>query len=119
MNKNPSCPKCRCAEVVKNGKVKEKQRIKCKSCSFQFTLLTPREHPANEKALAIVLYTLGLSMNAISKLFGISAYSVLRWVRNFAVASQTLGVPPQSRGLTNFWLGETLVFLGAKEHEYS
>ena len=65
MNKNPSCPKCKCAEVVKNGKINEKQRFKCKKCSFQFTRLTPRGYADSEKAFAVVLYNLGLSMNAI------------------------------------------------------
>ncbi len=65
MNKNPSCPKCKCAEVVKNGKINEKQSLKCKKCSFQFTRLTPRGYADSEKAFAVVLYNLGLSMNAI------------------------------------------------------
>ena len=65
MNKNPSCPKCKCAEVVKNGKINEKQRFKCKKCSFQFTRLTPRGYADSEKAFAVVLYNLELSMNAI------------------------------------------------------
>lgn len=65
MNKNPSCPKCKCAEVAKNGKINEKQRLKCKKCSFQFTRLTPRGYADSEKAFAVVLYNLGLSMNAI------------------------------------------------------
>ena len=65
MNKNPSCPKCKCAEVVKNGKINEKQRFKCKKCSFQFTRLTPRGYADSEKSFAVVLYNLELSMNAI------------------------------------------------------
>ena len=84
MNKNPACPKCKSVEVVKNGKVKEKQRVKCKECSFQFTRLTPRGRPASEKALAIILYTLGLSMNAIAKFVGVSTPAVLNWIRDFA-----------------------------------
>ena len=65
MNKNPSCPKCKCAEVVKNGKINEKQMVKCKKCSFQFTRLTPRGYADSEKSFAVVLYNLELSMNAI------------------------------------------------------
>ncbi len=65
MNKNPSCPKCKCAEVVKNGKINEKQSLKCKKCSFQFTRLTPRGYADSEKSFAVVLYNLELSMNAI------------------------------------------------------
>ncbi len=70
--------------VIKNGKVKEKQRYKCKNCSLQFVRLTPRGHPPEEKARVINLYTQGLSMRAIAKICNISATSVLRWIRNFA-----------------------------------
>lgn len=93
MNKNPSCPKCQCAEVVRNGKVKEKQCVKCKNCSFRFTRLIPRGHAPSEKALAIVLCTLELSMNAISKIFDVSAQSVLNWARNFAIANYEKPAP--------------------------
>ena len=84
MNKNPACPRCKSMEVVKNGKVEEKQRVKCKKCSFQFTRLTPRGRPAKDKVLAVTLYISGLSMNAIAKLLEVSTPTVLDWIRNFA-----------------------------------
>jgi transposase len=78
------CPKCHSQEVIKNGKHLGKQRHRCKVCGYQFTRTTPRGKPANEKAGAILLYTLGLSMNAIARLFQVSTPAVLRWIRNFA-----------------------------------
>ena len=84
MNEKPACPKCKGTEVKKNGKVQGKQRFKCKSCSYQFTRLTPRGRPANEKAMAITLYTLGLSMRAIAKIFNLSPNAVLKWIKAFA-----------------------------------
>ena len=93
MNKNPTCPRCDTHEVVKNGKVAEKQRFKCKKCSFQFTRLSPRGRPAKEKAMAVILYTLGLSMNAIAKLFNVSTPAVLAWIRKFAIASYEKPAP--------------------------
>lgn len=71
-------------EVVKNGKVQGKQRYKCKSCSLQFTRLTPRGRPAQEKAMAVTLYTLGLSIRAIARLIGVSPTAVLKWIKTFA-----------------------------------
>ena len=68
----------------KNGKVLGKQRFKCKACSYQFTRLTPRGRPANEKAMAITLHTLGLSMRAIAKIFHFSPNAVLKWIKAFA-----------------------------------
>ena len=84
MNEKPPCPKCQSIEVVKNGKVQEKQRYKCKSCSLQFTRLTPRGRPAQEKAMAVTLYTLGLSIRAIARLIGVSPTAVLKWIKTFA-----------------------------------
>ena len=84
MNEKPPCPKCQSIEVVKNGKVQGKQRYKCKSCSLQFTRLTPRGRPAQEKAMAVTLYTLGLSIRAIARLIGVSPTAVLKWIKTFA-----------------------------------
>lgn len=84
MNEKPPCPKCQSREVVKNGKVQGKQRDKCKSCSLQFTRLTPRGRPAQEKAMAVTLYTLGLSIRAIARLIGVSPTAVLKWIKTFA-----------------------------------
>ena len=84
MNEKPPCPKCQSIEVVKNGKVQRKQRYKCKSCSLQFTRLTPRGRPAQEKAMAVTLYTLGLSIRAIARLIGVSPTAVLKWIKTFA-----------------------------------
>ncbi len=87
MNKKPACPKCESPDVVKNGNVQGKQRFKRKSRCFQFTRLTPRGRPAKEKAMAVTLYTLGLSMTAIAKLFNVSANAVLKWIKAFAKAN--------------------------------
>ena len=84
MNEKPPCPKCQSREVVKNGKVQGKQRYKCKSCSLQFTSLTPRGRPAQEKAMAVTLYTQGLSIRAIARLIEVSPSAVLKWIKTFA-----------------------------------
>lgn len=78
------CPKCKCSRIVKNGHSQGKQRYRCKSCGFQFTRTTPRGHPASEKAMAILLYTMGLSLSSIARMFKVSTPAVLRWVRLFA-----------------------------------
>ena len=38
----------------------------------------------NGKAMAILLYTLGLSFNAIARIYGVATSTVMRWVRDFA-----------------------------------
>jgi len=81
---NPNCPKCKSSQTVKNGFLCNRQRYKCKECGYQFTRTTPRGKPMKDKLLAIVLYMHGLSLNAIARLFNVSAPAVLKWVRNFA-----------------------------------
>lgn len=78
------CPRCQHHHFVKNGFVNSVQRYKCKACHYQWTRTTPRGHPTQHKRLSVLLYCHGISMNAISKLFQVSATAVLKWIRNFA-----------------------------------
>ena len=78
------CPKCTSSHVVKNGSVKGIRKHICRVCGFQFTRTTPRGKPLKTKILAVVMYMSGLSINRIGKLCGVSAQSVLNWIRIFA-----------------------------------
>lgn len=93
MNKNPACPKCKSDQVIKSGKVQGKQRFRCKHCNYQFTRTTPRGRPMKEKAMAVILYTLGLSLNVIAKIFNVSTPAVLYWIRAFAIANYEKPAP--------------------------
>jgi transposase len=44
----------------------------------------PRGRPLWQKSLAVFLYCHGVSMNALGKMFGVHASSVLQWIRRFA-----------------------------------
>lgn len=72
-----NCPKCSSPQISKNGKIKGVQRYKCKECQYQFTRTIPRERPATDKALALTLYLMGVSMNAIGRLIKVSTPAVL------------------------------------------
>jgi len=78
------CPKCNQEHIVKNGIIWEKQRFKCKECGYQFTSPLPRGKSQKIKINSLVLYLSGLSMNAIAHILGVSAQSVMRWIREFA-----------------------------------
>ena len=84
MNEKPNCPKCDAVDVVKNGKTRGKQRVKCKNCNFQFTSLVPRGYPPETKAKVIELYNHGLSIRAAARLQGVSRSSALNWIKEFA-----------------------------------
>ena len=115
MNEKPPCPTCQSIEVVKNGKVQGKQRYKCKSCSLQFTRLTPRGRPAQEKAMAVTLYTLGLSIRAIARLIGVSPTAVLKWIKTFAKTHYEKPAPGDAIIVE---LDEMWHYLGSKKTSY-
>ena len=115
MDVKPPCPKCQSREVVKNGKVQGKQRYKCKSCSLQFTRLTPRGRPAQEKAMAVTLYTLGLSIRAIARLIGVSPTAVLKWIKTFAKTHYEKPAPGDAIIVE---LDEMWHYLGSKKTSY-
>ncbi len=106
------CPKCHSPTIVKNGKHLGRQRYRCKNCGFQFTRTTPRGRPSSEKALAILLYTPGLSMNAIARLLKVSTPAVLRWVRTFAEKSYEKPEPGEAVIVE---LDEMWHYLGSKK----
>ena len=108
----PGCPKCLTEKVVKNGHHLGRQRYRCKSCGFQYTRVDPRGRPASEKAGAILLYTMGLSLNAIARIYNVSAQTVLRWVRNFAEKTYE---KPEPREAVVVELDEMWHYLGSKK----
>ena len=92
----PKCPKCSSSKTYKNGKVKGVQRYKCKECHYQFTRTTPRGRSAADKALAVTLYLMGVSMNAIGRLLQVSTPAVLSWIRKFALDNYEKPEPAQA-----------------------
>ena len=85
MDEHPdACPACRGTVLIRSGHACGRQRWKCKGCGRQFTRTEPRGKPAALKQQAVALYCLGLSMNAIGKHIGVSAQSVMRWLRRHA-----------------------------------
>ncbi|MDR2573772.1 MAG: IS1 family transposase, partial [Desulfovibrio sp.] len=68
----PECKNCKSAKVVKSGKIRGKQRYKCKDCAYNFVIGDGRtnEKIAALKALCVLLYSLGKgSYNMMGKLF--------------------------------------------------
>mgnify|MGYP000854152258 CR=1 FL=1 len=78
------CKNCGSTHYMKNDKVREKQRYKCKECGYNFVIGDEREKVGHEgKALAILLYSTGkASYGFIAKLFNVSRTAVLKWIRN-------------------------------------
>lgn len=75
------CRKCGSTAAHKSGMINGVQRYKCKQCGYQYTKTTPQGKPAKDKLLALLFCFSGLSMNVSAKIIGVTAQSVMRWVR--------------------------------------
>jgi transposase len=79
-----TCPYCQSEHLIKNGSSYGVPKWRCKDCGRPTSFKPPRGEPAWKKDTAVLLYTLGLSMNAIGKLLGVSTPSILNWIRAHA-----------------------------------
>ena len=71
MNEKPVCPKCKSTDVKRMVKSKENKGLSANHVLTGSHAYLPRGRSANEKAMTITLYTLGLSMRAIAKIFNL------------------------------------------------
>ncbi len=84
--KNPECPQCTSHHVIKSGIVKDRQRFKCKSCGYYFTVAKLGKQIDNYTVIkALQLYIEGVSYREIERLLGISHVSVMNWVRKYGI----------------------------------
>ena len=83
---NPVCPKCDSHIVIKSGIVKERQRFKCKTCNYFFTVEKLGKQIDNYTVIkALQLYIEGVSYREIERLLGVSHVSVMNWVKKYQV----------------------------------
>ncbi|OIN85068.1 transposase domain protein [Francisella sp. TX07-6608] len=81
------CKRCNSQEIHRNGIVRNKQRYKCKSCSYNFVLNDGRINPetAIKRAFTVIMYSLGkCSYGFIGKLFGVSRTTIQNWLEQEA-----------------------------------
>jgi transposase-like protein len=91
-----NCPKCNCSKSVKSGKIKERQRYKCKDCGCNYTVeLKSTAKPKSQKKQALHLYLEGLGFRSIGRILGVSNVSVLNWIRDFGKKVQELNSDSQ------------------------
>jgi transposase-like protein len=80
------CPNCSSDRYIKSGIIKNRQRYKCKDCSYFFTVnkLGKKidDYYVNK---ALQLYLEGLTYREIERILGVSHVSVLNWVKKYNV----------------------------------
>ncbi len=85
------CPKCESDKLLKDGKVKGRQRHRCKECGYRHTvILKSTAKPQSTKRLALQLYLEGLGFRSIGRILNVSNVCVLKWIRFFGKELQNL-----------------------------
>lgn len=81
-----SCPNCGSEHYIKSGIVNNRQRYKCKACSYFFTVFKEGkkidDYYVNK---ALQLYLEGLTYREIERILGVSHVSVINWVKKYGV----------------------------------
>jgi transposase-like protein len=86
-----NCPKCSSRKhLIKSGKIKGKQRYKCKRCNYHFTRVTPKGYPKSIKRMALYLYLEGIGFRSIERILGPSNVTILRWIRDLGIKVEGL-----------------------------
>jgi transposase-like protein len=81
------CPNCQSNQIRKNGHRRGKQNYQCKECRRQ--LITKHSHVGYSLAVkenCLKMYVNGLGFRAIERVTGVNHNTVIRWVRNSAIA---------------------------------
>jgi len=80
------CRFCLSDNAIKSGKVRQKQRYKCKSCCKHFiTDFVSRGVDISIKLQALALIKEGVAFRAVARLIKVSLSAVLKWFKNKAL----------------------------------
>jgi len=109
-----NCPKCNCSKSVKSGKIKYRQRYKCKECGCNYTVeIKSTARPKSQKKQALHLYLEGLGFRSIGRILGVSNVSVLNWIRDFGKKVQELNSDSQEIEMVE--VDEMHSYIGSKK----
>lgn len=80
------CPQCQSDSIVKSGVINKRQRYKCKSCNYFFTVnKLGKKIDQYYVTKALQLYLEGLTYREIERILGISHVSVINWVKKYNI----------------------------------
>ena len=86
MKSAATCPRCRSEATVKAGQVRGRQRRKCKSCGYHFSVgKMGKEIDPYYVVKALQLYLEGMSYREIERIIGVSHVTVSKWVREHGI----------------------------------
>lgn len=86
MNLVPPCPRCKSEATTKAGLVNGRQRFKCKSCNYHYTVQKKgKEIDPYYVTKALQLYLEGMSYREIERIIGVSHLTIGKWVRQHGI----------------------------------
>lgn len=81
------CKRCGGEDINRNGKVRERQRYRCKDCGYTYVEGDTRINKKTEgtEGLVLLIYSTGKgSYRFIARLLGLSSTTVYRWIKSAA-----------------------------------
>jgi transposase-like protein len=109
-----NCPKCNSPIKVKSGKMKGKQRYRCKECGCNYSVeLKSTAKPNSLKRLALHMYLEGLGFRSIGRILGVSHVSVFIWIREFGQKVRELNTENQQIKMVE--VDEIYSYVGSKK----
>ena len=81
----------RCKSGLKVGIVQNRQRYKCKSCGYYYSVEKKSDvKSASTKRLALEMYLEGLGFRAIGRILRVSYVSVYNWIKAYGQTASAL-----------------------------
>ena len=91
-NTEHKCPRCNGTQIIKSGIINDKQRYKCKECSYNFSVNKLGKRVDSYYVVkALQLYIEGVSYREIERLLGVSHVSVMNWVKEYKIKKPQQG----------------------------
>jgi transposase-like protein len=110
-----NCPQCNSSNTVKSGKIKDKQRYKCRECGYNYYSVEIKStaKPKPLKKLALHLYLEGLDFRSIGKILEVSNASVLKWIKEFGQKVEEL--IPEKQQIEMVEVDDMYSYVGSKK----
>lgn len=81
-----SCPKFESRAIIKSGIVNNRQRYRCKNCTYNFSVnKIGKKIDSYYVTKALQLFLEGLSYREIERIIGVSHVTVSNWVKEFKI----------------------------------
>ena len=76
------CIRCGSVFYFKNGKMRSRQRYKCKCCGYHFTNTHGRGYSPEIRLQAFKLYTENVGIRSIGRLLDVNPSTVMHWIKD-------------------------------------